>query len=109
ATATSKDELAEELIQRGLTPISIKEITRIKRGGKLPIIEKISFCRYISTMLKSGLSLTESIDVLSEEAKHPLTKKILDDLKFGINHGQTLSTIFSRYPNTFDRFFVTLV
>lgn len=109
ASATSREELAQELSQRGLTPISIKEIKRIKRTGSLPIVEKISFCRYISTMLKSGLSLTESIDVLAEEAKHPLTKKILDDLKFGINHGQTLSTIFSHYPNTFDKFFVTLV
>jgi len=109
ASASNKDELARELVSQGLTPISIKEVKKIERNGKLPTVEKISFCRYISTMLKSGLSLTESISVLAEESKHPLTKKILDDLKFGINHGQTLSTIFGHYPNTFDKFFVTLV
>lgn len=109
ANATSKDELAQELVKEGLTPLSIKEISHVKHTGQLPIIEKITFCRYIATMLKSGLSLTESITVLANEAKHPVTKRILDDLKFGISHGQTLSTVLSRYPETFDNFFITLL
>jgi type II secretory pathway component PulF len=109
ASASSRDELAQELLHQGSTPLSIKEVHKVKKTGKLPITEKITFCRYISTMLKSGLSLTESIRVLSQEVKHPITKKVLNDLDFGISHGQTLSTVFSHYPETFDHFFVTLV
>lgn len=109
AVANSKEELAQELTSRGLTPLSIKKIKEGGNTGQLPIVEKIAFCRYISTMLKSGLSLTESIEVLAEEAKQPLLKKILEDLKFGVNHGQTLSSIFAKYPNTFSNFFITLV
>lgn len=109
ASASNKDELAQELLRQSLTPISIKEITKVKQTGKLPITEKITFCRYLATMMKSGLSLTDSIQVLHREAKHPVTKKILNDLEFGISHGQTLSTVFSHYPQTFDHFFVTLV
>lgn len=109
AVADSKDELARELSTQGMTPLSIKELKDDQQKGRLPIVEKISFCRYLATMLKSGLSITESIEVLGQEAKHPLMKKILEDLKFGINHGQTLSTVFAKYPNTFNNFFVTLV
>jgi type II secretory pathway component PulF len=60
-------------------------------------------------MLKSGLSITDSISVLAQESAHPLTKKILTDLNYGMEHGQSLSTIFARYPNSFDNFFVTVV
>lgn len=107
--AANKDELAKDLASQGLTPLSITQIKDDQQKGRLPVMEKITFCRYLATMLKSGLSISESIEVLAQEAKHPLMKKILSDLKFGLSHGQNLSTVFARYPNSFNNFFVTLV
>jgi type IV pilus assembly protein PilC len=108
--ATSKDEVASALTQKGLTPLIIKDNKDSSFSNKtLPTIEKITFCRYVSTMLRSGLSITDSITVLSQEATHPLTKRILNDLSYGIEHGQSLSSIFAHYPNIFDNFFITIV
>ncbi|MFC1748267.1 type II secretion system F family protein [Pseudomonadota bacterium] len=102
--------MATDLQNKGLTPLSVKAIKQSTNTRKnLPLIEKINFCRYVATMLKSGLSITEIISVIAEEATHPVTKKILDDINFGIQHGQALSTIMARYPNSFDNFFVTIV
>lgn len=109
AVSSNKEDLAKELAAQSLTPLAIKQIKESNNTGSLPMVEKIAFCRYVSTMLKSGLSITESIEVLSQEAKHPQMKKILSDLKFSVNHGQTLSSVFAKYPNTFNNFFVTLV
>ncbi len=110
ASAASKDEVATELEKKGLTPVSIKALGSQTQSKKtIPIIEKITFCRYVSTMLKSGLSITESMNVLSEEATHPTTKKVLNDLNYGIQHGQNLSSIMVNYPNIFDNFFITIV
>ncbi len=108
-SAVSREEVASELQKKGLTPLSIKSIDQQSNlRHSLPLIEKINLSRYIATMLKSGLSITESISVISEEATHPTTKKILDDLSFGLKHGQSLSGILARYPNSFDNFFITI-
>ncbi len=109
-TALSKDELAADLEKRGLIPLSIRQVDQgLNTKQSLPTIEKITLCRYLSTMLKSGLSLTESISVVASEATHPVTKKILDDLNFGTQHGQSLSSIMARHPRSFDNFFLTIV
>lgn len=108
-SANSRQEVAAELSKQGLTPLSISQIQNKKEKGSLPAIEKITLCRYVSTMLRSGLSITETISVLSSESTHPLTKKILNDLEFGIQHGQSISTLFAKYPQSFNSFFVTLV
>lgn len=109
-SAIDRDEVAADLEKKGLTPLSIKALEHSSSPNKsMPLMEKINFCRYVSTMLKSGLSITESISVITEEATHPVTKKILDEFNFGIQHGQPLSSIMARYPNSFDNFFITIV
>lgn len=107
--ANSQEDAASMLEAKSLTPVKIKERANKHRYGVLPAVEKITFCRYFATMLKSGLSITETIDVLLEESTHPILKNILQDVKSGLAKGQTLSSIFSLYPRTFDKFFLTLV
>lgn len=109
--AASREEAASELEKRGLIPLSVKpaKLSKLKSQKPLPSIEKITLCRYASTMLKSGLSITDSINVLAEEATHPVMKKILDDLNFGVKHGQSISSVLSRYPTSFDNFFITII
>lgn len=106
----SEEEVADTLRKKGLRPVSIKETkSEIQIKGTLPAIEKITFCRYISSMLSSGLSLSEGVDVLQEETRNPLMRKILSDISYSLEHGQQLSSVFARYPNVFDSFFLTLV
>jgi type IV pilus assembly protein PilC len=109
-SAPTAEEIAQILKKRGLNPISIKEAKgSAKVTGTLPAIEKIAFCRYISTLIKSGMSLTEGVPVLKEESKDPLMRQILDDIIYHLEQGQPLSTALKLYPNVFDKFFITLV
>lgn len=105
----SRDEIAHVLEKRGLTPLMIKSLTEISSAqGSLPVIEKITFCRYLSIMLSTGLSLSEGIDVLRRETKNPLMAKILGDMSYSLEQGQDLSSIFERYPTAFEPYFITL-
>ncbi len=111
-TISSRDEqeVVTSLGKKGLTLLSVKKaVQTIRHSGSLPTIEKITFCRYVSSMLASGLSLSEGIEVLEQETKHPLMRQLLSDISYGLEHGQPLSTIFAQYPNVFDQFFLTLV
>jgi len=108
--AESREEVASILTKKSLTPLSIQELSENNHSKKsLPEVEKMNLCRYLGTMLKSGLAISESIEVLLEESEHPLTKKVLSDLSYSLNHGQSLSAVFARYPNSFDNFFVTII
>lgn len=108
--AQNRDEVASMLTKQGLAPMVIKETTdKVVVHGTLPLIEKITFCRYLGVMLSTGLSLNEGIDVLARESKHPLMRKILTDMNYSLEQGQQLSTIFERYPDIFEKYFLTLV
>jgi len=48
------------------------------------------------------------LEVLQSETKHPLMKRILGDMLYSLEQGQQLSEIFSRYPDVFEPYFLTL-
>ncbi len=109
-SAKNKGEVADILRKKGNKPLVISEQqTLSSMKGTVPMIEKITFCHYVAAMLNAGLSLSDGISVLEQETKHPLMKKIIGDVAYNLEKGQQLSLIFSKYPDVFDQFFLTLV
>lgn len=109
STAHNRDEVAQMLRKKSLTPLVVRSVSDAASvHGKVPQVEKITFCRYLNVMLKSGLSLSDGLEVLQQETKHPLMKKILSDMLYSLEQGQQLSDIFSRYPDVFEPYFLTL-
>lgn len=108
-SAKNKQEAADALTKQTLSPLVLKEIEEnLRFSGTVPLIDKITFCRYLSSMLSSGLSISEGIEVLREETKHPLMRRILGDMIYSLEQGQQLSSVFERYPQVFEPFFLTL-
>jgi len=108
-TASSRDEVAQMLRKKSMTPLTVRTAGESSSiHGRVPQIDKITFCRYLGVMLKSGLSLSEGLEVLQSETKHPLMKRILGDMLYSLEQGQQLSEIFSRYPDVFEPYFLTL-
>lgn len=108
-TARNREDVAQVISKKGLSTLLIRAVPETNRiRGTIAPIDKIIFCRYLSTMLSSGLSLSEGIEVLREETKHPLTRTILGDISYSLEQGQQLSTVFERYPQVFESYFLTL-
>jgi type IV pilus assembly protein PilC len=109
-TAHSRDDAANQLIKKTLTPLVVREIAEKSfLGGTIPEIDKITFCRYMHIMLSTGLSISEGIEVLKKETKHPFMRRILSDMQYGLEQGRPLSAIFERYPSVFESYFLTLM
>lgn len=109
SSGKTREEVAQALTKRGLSPITVRDMPeRAIVKGTIPAVDKIVFCRYLSTMLSSGLSLSEGIEVLREETKHPLMRRILGDMSYSLEQGQQLSSVFERYPHVFESYFLTL-
>lgn len=108
-SAKTQDEVARQISRNGFAPLMIKSSSeRQLIKGSVPIVEKMTFCRYLSIMLSTGMSLSEGIDVLQAETKNPLMNKILGDISYSMEQGQQLSAIFERYPTIFEPYFLTL-
>jgi len=108
-SAKTRQEAAQILTKKNLSPLVVKEVhEQVLVRGTIPAIDKITFCRYLSIMLATGLSLSEGIDVLREETKHPLMRRILGEMSYSLEQGQQLSSIFERYPDIFEEYFLTL-
>ncbi len=116
-SATNLKEAASIIKGKNLKIISLREVKTPTDKSLLSffsrknvsIIEKITLCRYMSTMLRSGLSLIEGIDALTEDTAHPKMKKILQDVSYGLQKGETIASAFAKHPEVFDETFLTII
>jgi type IV pilus assembly protein PilC len=111
-TAANLEDAKTVLKSKGYKIVWLKEksgVAKGKGGKKVPVLEKANFCRYLSTMIESGLPLTEAVDVYAQDTSNKAFKSILDDVLAGLEKGQALSTGFSRHPRVFDSLFIALI
>lgn len=106
----SKDEAAATLKANGYQVLSIKSLDGGHSfGGGISVAEKASFCRFLATMLRSGMSIPETIEIIREETKNKRLQKILADISFQTQKGKSLSSVLSTYKQDFDTIFLTMV
>ncbi len=91
-TISSSDGLGKSIFHRGIS-----------------VTDKSSFCRFMATMLRSGMSLTEAVEIIRSETKNARLKKILGEISFETQKGKSLSSVISRYEDDFGPVFLTLV
>jgi type IV pilus assembly protein PilC len=71
--------------------------------------EKIIFLQNLKTMIKAGMSLADSLKILSTQTKNPKFKDVLSELTVNVEKGQTLSNTMKRYPQIFSEIFINMI
>jgi len=71
--------------------------------------DKILFCKNLSLLLKSGITLTESLNILKENIKSKTLKYILSIAIENVQRGQYLANAFSKFENVFGGFFIEII
>lgn len=110
--ATTKEEAARELKSGGMQVLLVKRLETRRGsiiGGKISTTEKAALCRFLSTMLKAGLSLPEAVEIIRQETTNKRTRKILSDISFQTMKGESLSTVLGNYKSDFDPVFLTMI
>jgi len=72
-------------------------------------LEKANFCRYMAVMIKSGLSISEALEIIQSESESAKLKIILQDMLFTMQEGGEISSVLGKYPEVFDSVFLALV
>ena len=111
--ATNAQEMNAILIQQNITPIKIK----IKSNGlfssgrkkKITSTDIALFTRQISTMIKSGVPLVRTLDIVAEGQDNESLKELILDLKNEISSGTDFTTALRKHPEHFDELYCNLV
>ncbi|PIS09010.1 hypothetical protein COT75_04075 [Candidatus Beckwithbacteria bacterium CG10_big_fil_rev_8_21_14_0_10_34_10] len=63
---------------------------------KISPMEKITFAHHLAVMLKAGVPIIESVDILKNETASPKFKKIIDLLRADLEKGKPVSSILEK-------------
>lgn len=120
--STSENRARKDLAAQGFSVSRIAEVAAIASekkaaGGKAkkPLFgtgvgkENITvFSRQLSTLLKAGLPLLRSLEVIARQGKNPYFKAIVDQLADNVRTGNKFSDGLSQHPKIFDKLYVNM-
>lgn len=79
------------------------------RGGKVTDKDVTLFTRQMATMMKAGVPLLQSFDIVGKGHANPAVARLLMALKTEVETGSSLAAAFRKYPLHFDALFCNLV
>ena len=89
-------------------------ITKVKKqsargGGSITEKDITLFTRQMATMMKAGVPLLQSFDIVGKGHSNPAVARLLLSLKTEVETGSSLAAAFRKYPLYFDNLFCNLV
>ncbi|MBT9521064.1 MAG: type II secretion system F family protein [Dechloromonas sp.] len=106
--AASESVVQTTLRRQGVTSAKVKKV-RFKTGGAISEKDITLFTRQLATMMKSGVPLLQSFDIVGRGHSNPAVGKLLLDIKSDVETGSSLSQAFRKFPLHFDALYCNLV
>lgn len=110
--AKNANLLKAELRRQGITPSAVKPKAKPlfgKAGATISAKDIAIFSRQIATMMKSGVPLVQSFEIIAGGQQNPRMKEMLEDIKTNIESGSTLHEALAKHPAQFDELYQNLV
>ena len=99
---------AKQLRRQGINVTSIKK-TRGGGGKKITQKDLTLFTRQLAVMMKSGVPLLQSFDIVGKGHHNPSVSRLLNDIKTDVETGSSLEQAFRKFPLYFDDLFCNLI
>ena len=109
--AGSVEEATQQLNRDGLNILSIEQAGEVgallaRRVTKKEIVYTTN---QLAVMVETGITLSTAIEGIIEQEKNPTLKRVLKDLKSGVESGEEFSTALARHPKLFNQTYVSLI
>ena len=96
------------LRRQGILPTKVKAKTFSSRK-KIKEKDIALFTRQMSTMMKAGVPLLQSFDIIARGNANPSVSKLVNDIRADVETGTSLNMAFRKFPLYFDPLFCNLV
>lgn len=116
--ALDETEARVRLKAQNLTPLRLIQTSKATKsslsGGsffqkRASSKEMQIFTRQLSTLINAGITIVDSLKMLSEGRRNPILKEAAAKVKNSIEAGRRLGDAMASQPEVFDRFFVNMV
>ena len=100
-----------QLRKQGINPLKVRKKTAsmFSQGKKIKPLDIALFTRQMATMMKAGVPLLQSFDIIGEGFDNPNMRKLVDDLKQEVAAGNSFATALRKQPRYFDDLYCNLV
>ena len=106
--AATENIVQASLRRQGVLPTKIKK--RSTRSGKTIKPKDIAiFTRQFATMMKAGVPLLQTFDIVGRGNPNPSVTKLLSDIRAEVETGTALSSAFRKYPKYFNTLYCNLI
>lgn len=115
ATAGNKGEVSRHLIERGMIPVKVEQVdgfgmdTEISLRKSVKSRSLVLATRQIATMLDSGLTYLQSLDIVIEDCEDPVLRPALQAVREDVRQGSMLAEAMERQPQAFPSIIINLV
>ena len=107
--ASGETVVSANLRRQGISVSKVKKQSTFGRKKKITEKDIALFTRQFATMLKSGVPLLQSFDIVAKGHSNPSVGQLLTDIKNDVSSGSSLAQAFSKRPVYFDALFCNLV
>ncbi len=106
--ASGENQVKATLRRQGVLATKIKK-RRTRSGKKIKPKDIALFTRQMATMMKAGVPLLQSFDIVGRGNSNPSVTKLLNDIRADVETGTSLNAAFRKYPMYFDSLYCNLV
>ncbi|MBM3501033.1 MAG: hypothetical protein FJX74_20465 [Armatimonadetes bacterium] len=71
--------------------------------------EIAAMCRQFSSLLHAEVNILDILEALRAQTSNPQLREIIESVREDLEMGRMLATAFSRYPQTFSPFFISMI
>lgn len=112
--AESEQAAAKVLLAQGFAPIDITEEGSgnsfiAKFTNRITTKDKIVFSRQLATLIGAGLPLAQSMRTIADQTENKRFRGVVEEILTDVESGKTLSESFAKYPDMFDKVFLSLI
>jgi type IV pilus assembly protein PilC len=107
--ATVKAQLRKQGVQPGKVKKHSAPLFSFGSGGKITPLDITFFTRQMATMMKAGVPLVQSFDIVGEGVDNPAMKKLIAQVRDDVSAGNDFASALKKHPKHFDELFCNLI
>lgn len=100
-----------QLRKQGINPLKVrkKSTSIFSAGKKIKPLDIALFTRQMATMMKAGVPLLQSFDIIGDGVENPNMRKLVDEVKQEVAAGNSFANSLRKKPMYFDELYCNLV
>ena len=112
-SASSSAMAKAQLRRQGIVPKSVKKKPKplfgSGQGKPIKAADIAVFTRQLATMMKAGVPLVQSFEIVADGMEKPRMKSMINEIKNDVASGSGLAPSLAKHPRHFDELFCSLV